>query len=39
MERELRTTFNVIEERRLPFTLMYTIERRSMDALAVRTAF
>ncbi|HSY81017.1 MAG TPA: methyltransferase domain-containing protein [Gemmatimonadaceae bacterium] len=39
MERELRKAFNVVEERRLPFTLMYTIERRPADALAVKTAF
>jgi hypothetical protein len=38
MERELRKAFNVVEERRLPFTLMYTIERRPSDALAVKTA-
>ena len=38
MERELRKAFNIVEERRLPFTLMYAIERRPADAPAVRTA-
>ncbi len=39
MERELRKYFNVVEERRLPFSLMFTIERRPADApAAVRTA-
>jgi 2-polyprenyl-3-methyl-5-hydroxy-6-metoxy-1,4-benzoquinol methylase len=38
LERELRKAFNIIDERRLPFSLMYTIERRSADAPAVRTA-
>jgi 2-polyprenyl-3-methyl-5-hydroxy-6-metoxy-1,4-benzoquinol methylase len=31
MERELRRWFNVVEERRLPFSLMFTIERRPAD--------
>jgi len=38
MERELRKYFNVVEERRLPFSLMFTIERRPADAIASRSA-
>lgn len=38
MERELRRAFNVVEERRLPFTLMFTIERRAADMPVARTA-
>lgn len=38
MERELRKAFNIVEERRLPFTLIFGVERRAADTLAVRTA-
>lgn len=38
MERALRKWFNIVEERRLPFSLMFTIERRPADALAIERA-
>jgi 2-polyprenyl-3-methyl-5-hydroxy-6-metoxy-1,4-benzoquinol methylase len=37
MERELRRAFRVLDERRLPFSLIYTIERRPADAPVMRT--
>jgi 2-polyprenyl-3-methyl-5-hydroxy-6-metoxy-1,4-benzoquinol methylase len=37
MERELRRAFRIVEERRLPFSLVYTIERRPADALVMRS--
>ena len=38
MERALRQEFNIVEERRLPFTLVFTIERKPADSLAIKTA-
>jgi len=38
MERELRKAFTIVEERRLPFSLVFAIERRKADAPAIRTA-
>jgi 2-polyprenyl-3-methyl-5-hydroxy-6-metoxy-1,4-benzoquinol methylase len=34
MERELRKAFTIIEERRLPFSLVYTVEQRSQEKAA-----
>lgn len=38
MERELKKAFTVIEEKRLPFSLVYTIERRKADAPVLKTS-
>jgi len=38
MERELKKAFTIVEEKRLPFSLMYTIERRRAEAPALKTS-
>jgi 2-polyprenyl-3-methyl-5-hydroxy-6-metoxy-1,4-benzoquinol methylase len=38
MERELKKAFTIIEAKRLPFSLIYTIEKRKADAAVLRTS-
>lgn len=38
LERELKKAFTIVEEKRLPFSLVYTIERRKADTAVLRTS-
>lgn len=38
LERELKKAFTIVDEKRLPFSLIYTIEKRKADTLALRTS-